>query len=202
MLCALTQEIKSECDQVITLLIAAMTLGEVTPKCLDRVVSAGEKLSAKVLCALLRDRGVPADYIDLSDVTSLPMNSVLDQSFYNGLATRLGAKVQTNDARVKVVTGFFGQVPGGLLHQVSRGYTDLCAVLLAAGIPGAQLQVWKELDGIFTADPRRVRAARLLRRISPAEAADLTFYGSEVIHPVAMKQATRSRILITVKGVM
>lgn len=76
--------------------------------------------------------------------------------------------------------GYFGVIPGGLLDQIGRGYTDLCAALVAIGLGAQELQVWKEVDGIFTADPRRVPTARVLSTIAPAEAAELTFYGSEV----------------------
>ena len=86
-------------------------------------------------------------------------------------------------------TGFFSPVPGSLLRQVGRGYTDLAAALLAAGLGAAELQIWKEVDGIFTADPRKVLTARLLPVISPEEAAELTYYGSEVVHPFTMEQA-------------
>jgi aspartate kinase len=70
-----------------------------------------------------------------------------------------------------VITGFFGVVPGSLLTQVGRGYTDLCASLCAVGLGAAELQVWKEVDGIFTADPRKVPKARLLSVVTPEEAA-------------------------------
>jgi len=86
-------------------------------------------------------------------------------------------------------TGVFGPVPGSLLKQVGRGYTDLAAALLAAGLGASELQIWKEVDGIFTADPRKVSTARLIPVISPEEAAELTYYGSEVIHPFTMEQA-------------
>lgn len=76
--------------------------------------------------------------------------------------------------------GYFGTVPGGLLDEIGRGYTDLCAALTAIGLGAEELQVWKEVDGIFTADPRKVPTARLISSITPPEAAELTFYGSEV----------------------
>ena len=85
--------------------------------------------------------------------------------------------------------GFFGPVPGSLLKQVGRGYTDLAAALLAAGLGASEMQIWKEVDGIFTADPRKVPTARLVPVISPEEAAELTYYGSEVVHPFTMEQA-------------
>jgi aspartate kinase len=97
--------------------------------------------------------------------------------------------------------GFFGIVPGSLLSTVGRGYTDLCAALTAVGLGAEELQVWKEVDGIFTADPRKVKSARLLPIITPEEAAELTYYGSEVIHPFTMEQVIRSHIPIRIKNV-
>lgn len=97
--------------------------------------------------------------------------------------------------------GFFAPVPGSLLRQVGRGYTDLAAALLAAGLDAAELQIWKEVDGIFTADPRKVLTARLIPVISPEEAAELTYYGSEVVHPFTMEQVIRRKIPIRIKNV-
>lgn len=71
---------------------------------------------------------------------------------------------------------------------MGRGYTDLLSSLLAVGLEATELQIWKEVDGIFTADPRKVPTARLLSIISPDEAAELTYYGSEVVHPFTMEQ--------------
>jgi len=92
-------------------------------------------------------------------------------------------------------------VPGSLLAQIGRGYTDLCAALCAVGLKASELQVWKEVDGIFTADPRKVPTARLVPVITPDEAAELTYYGSEVIHPFTMEQVIRARIPIRIKNV-
>lgn len=199
---ALAQEITDECQQVIKLLEAAQTLGEVSTRSIDRVISAGEKLSCRFVAALLRDRGVDAAYVDVSEVIDFPVGEGLDQSFYDNLAARLGAKVNGCGAQVPVVTGYFGTVPGGLLDRVGRGYTDLCAALVAVGIAARELQVWKEVDGIFTADPRKVPTAKLLSSVTPAEASELTFYGSEVIHPFTMEQVIRARIPIRIKNVM
>lgn len=106
--------------------------------------------------------------------------------------------------RVPVVTGFFGNVPGSLIDgDIGRGYTDLCAALLSVGVKAEELQVWKEVDGIFSADPSKVPTARLLSSITPSEAAELTFYGSEVIHHLTMDQVIRAEppIPIRIKNV-
>jgi aspartate kinase len=102
------------------------------------------------------------------------------------------------------MTGYFGTVPGGLMDgEIGRGYTDLCAALIAVAVTAEELQVWKEVDGIFTADPTKVPTARLLPTITPSEAAELTFYGSEVIHHLTMDQVIRATppIKIRIKNV-
>lgn len=77
----------------------------------------------------------------------------------------------------------------------------MCAALCAVGLQACELQVWKEVDGIFTADPRKVPTARLVPFITPDEAAELTYYGSEVIHPFTMEQVIRAKIPIRIKNV-
>ncbi|OAX79256.1 hypothetical protein ACJ72_06427 [Emergomyces africanus] len=199
----LIKAIENECTHILKILEAAQTLGEITAKCVDKVISTGEKLSCCLMAALLQDHGVESEYIDLSDVVSFATScQSLDQAFYDRLAVALGERIRACGRKVPVITGYFGPVPGGLLDKIGRGYTDLCAALVAVGINAHELQVWKEVDGIFTADPRKVPTARLLSAITPAEAAELTFYGSEVIHPFTMEQVIRARIPIRIKNVM
>lgn len=199
----LIEEMSYECTHVLKVLEAAQTLGEISARCVDKVISTGEKLSCRLMAALLQDRGVDSQYVDLSEVIDFSVGSQgLDQEFYDHLAAVLGRKIEACESRVPVVTGYFGAVPGGLLDKIGRGYTDLCAALVAVGVRAKELQVWKEVDGIFTADPRKVPTARLLPAITPAEAAELTFYGSEVIHPFTMEQVIRARIPIRIKNVM
>ena len=166
------------------------------------VMSAGEKLSCRFISALLQDRGLTSEFVDVSEILDPLLKGVLDQNFYQILAKNLGERIRDCQAQIPVITGFFGTVPGGLLEKVGRGYTDLCAALVAVGLEAEELQVWKEVDGIYTADPRKVPTARLLSQISPAEAAELTFYGSEVIHPFTMEQVIRARIPIRIKNVI
>jgi len=198
----LRQEIEEECSLVVRILEAAQTLGETSPRSRDKVMSTGEKLSCRFMTALLQDRGVDAEYVDLADIIDFKVPHSLDQPFYDNLAARLGKRLQETAGKVPVITGFFGTIPRGLLMTVGRGYTDLCAALVAIGVKATELQIWKEVDGIFTADPRKVPTARLIPQISPAEAAELTFYGSEVIHPSTMDQVIRARIPIRIKNVM
>lgn len=126
-------------------------------------------------------QGIDARYVNLDCVVPNALRRVeLNQQFYTSLAKAIAEEVLKCGGQVPVVTGYFGVVPGSLLAAIGRGYTDLCAALLAVGLGAEELQIWKEVDGIFTADPRKVPTARLLSSITPEEAAELTFFGSEV----------------------
>lgn len=128
-------------------------------------------------------------------------DQTLSQVFYDRLPLVLAQRIKQCGPRVPIITGFFGPVPGSLLNQVGRGYTDLLAALVAVGLKASELQIWKEVDGIFTADPRKVPTARLIPSITPEEAAELTYYGSEVVHPFTMEQVISRNIPIRIKNI-
>ena len=202
LLAKLTVEIERETHDLMKYLIAADTLGEVSPRTLDIIISKGEILSCYFIAALLQDRGLDAYVIDLSSIRTVeaPTGDV-NQGFYEDYAEALRPVFRESGNRVPVVTGFFGPVPGGLLSHVGRGYTDLCAALVAISLGASGLQILKEVEGIYSADPRKVPTARLLSTITPSEAAELTFYGSEVIHPFTMEQVIRESIPIRIRNV-
>ena len=197
-----TVAIDEECKKTIRYLEAARTLGEISPRSIDKVMGTGEKLSCIYMAALLKDNGIDSEYVDLSNILSANDSGHLDQAFYDDLALKMGQRLQGCEGKVPVITGYFGIVPGGLLDKIGRGYTDLCAALVAVGLKAKELQILKEVDGIFTADPRKVPTARLLPSITPAEAAELTFWGSEVVHSFVLEQVIRARIPVRVKNVV
>lgn len=140
-----------------------------------------------------RDQNVAAEYVDLSDILHTETPARLDAAFYKQATCIFKKKMLACGDRVPVITGFFGNVPGSLIDgDIGRGYTDLCAALIAVGLKAEELQIWKEVDGIFTADPTKVPTARLIQTITPSEAAELTFYGSEVIHHLTMDQVIKA----------
>lgn len=203
----LEAEIDQDCDWLRSFLFAAQVINEISPRSRDNIIGFGERLGCKLMTAVLRDQGIDAEYVSLEDIIPVSEDSdtipegSLNQAFYDSVAAAVGERIKGCAPRVPVVTGFFGHVPGSLLRQVGRGYTDLLAALLAVGLEASELQIWKEVDGIFTADPRKVPTARLIPVISPDEAAELTYYGSEVVHPFTMEQAIRQKIPIRIKNV-
>ncbi|QLL32306.1 hypothetical protein HG536_0C04750 [Torulaspora globosa] len=202
----LIADTNKELDLVVRYLEASKVLGEVSARTSDLVMACGEKLSCLFIASLCNDRGCKAQFVDLTHLLPSDYNvSVIDNSFYTLLVECLKNKlkpfVNSKERIVPLLTGFFGLVPNGLLNAVGRGYTDLCAALIAVALNADELQVWKEVDGIFTADPRKVPQARLLNSVTPEEAAELTYYGSEVIHPFTMEQVIRAKIPIRIKNV-
>ncbi|KAJ2910401.1 Aspartokinase [Coemansia aciculifera] len=199
---SLTDKLTDVCRRLKVFLEAAEVINEVSPKSKDIIVGTGEKLACEYIAAILQDKGVDAKYVNLEKVIDRHFDaSHLDQTFYDYLAQRFSAVVKACGDSVPVVTGYFGPCPGSILYSIGRGYTDLTAALIAVGVGAQELQVWKEVDGIFTADPRKVPTARLLKIITPEEAAELTYYGSEVIHPFTMEQVIRAAIPIRIKNV-
>ncbi|KAJ2159452.1 Aspartokinase [Coemansia sp. RSA 552] len=199
---ALSKSLTDGCRRLKVFLEAAETINEVSPKSKDIIVGTGEKLACEYVAAILQDKGVDAKYVNMEKAIDRHFDpSHLDQTFYDYLTQRFAAIVRDCGDSVPVVTGYFGPCPGSILYSIGRGYTDLTAALIAVGIGAQELQVWKEVDGIFTADPRKVPSARLLKIITPEEAAELTYYGSEVIHPFTMEQVIRAAIPIRIKNV-
>lgn len=197
----LIKDSKNEIIHAHELLKACQIIGEISPRTLDSIMSIGEKLSCLFMACLMNDLGLPAKYIDLSDIIPLHYEGGFDDDFYKFLSVEFTKRI-TGLEEIPVITGYFGIVPGGLLNGVGRGYTDLCAALVAVGVQAEELQIWKEVDGIFTADPRKVPTARLLDSVTPEEAAELTYYGSEVIHPFTMEQVIKAKIPIRIKNVI
>ncbi|KAG0261594.1 Aspartokinase [Linnemannia exigua] len=197
------REVKEDCSHLQTFLQAIQTIEEISPKSKDAIMAVGERLSCRIVAGILNDQGIEAQFVSLETVIDAGFDSTtLDQNFYDYLSRAFASALSNCGHRVPVVTGFFGPVPGSLLTSIGRGYTDLAAALLAVGLGAKELQIWKEVDGIFTADPRKVQGARLLDMITPEEASELTYYGSEVIHPFTMEQVVRARIPIRIKNVM
>ncbi|SCV70019.1 BQ2448_1413 [Microbotryum intermedium] len=209
-LAELEDDLDYDCERLRSFLLAAQIIDEISSRSKDIIMGVGERLSCRIVVAVLNDRGVEAELVSLENIVegspqddeeAKGESKQLSQPFYDRLSKRLGERLNECGDRVPVVTGFFGVVPGSLLAQVGRGYSDLCAALCAVGVGASELQVWKEVDGIFTADPRKVPTARLLSTITPEEAAELTYYGSEVIHPFTMEQVIRASIPIRIKNV-
>lgn len=128
-----------------------------------------------------------------------------DDDSYDHMTLYIAEAIKSVGQRVPVITGFFGQMRDSLLDgPIGRGYTDVCAALCAVALGAEELQIWKEVSGIMTADPNLVPAAKCVMTMSLTDAAALTRNGSEVVHATAMQlfqEKAHSRMTLRIKDV-
>jgi len=175
-------------------------LGELTPRGLDVVSGLGERMSAPLLAAALRSRGVSAAWIDATEI-------VVTDDHFGGAAPLLAqtcARTQTRlrplleQGVVPIVMGFVGANEQGIPTTLGRGGSDFSAAILGACLDADEIQIWTDVNGILTADPRIVPAARTLRQLSYNEAAELAYFGAKVIHPKTILPAVERNISVRI----
>ena len=171
-------------------------LGEVTARGRDAVASFGEQLSASILAAVLRERGVRAQGISATELI------VTDDSFGRAVPLmdqtrqRLQQRVLplTQRGVIPVITGYIAATSAGVITTLGRGGSDYTAAIVGAGLDADEVWIWSDVDGILTADPNIVPQARTLSELSYTEAADLAYFGADVIHPKTIRPVTEGGI--------
>ena len=193
-ICALLNDLEK-------LLEGVKYIGELTPRTKDALVSFGERMSVRIVSALLNHIGVPSLSFDAWKIglqtTSEFGNAEVDPDSYARIKDTMG-KLDT--AVVPIVTGFLAHDKNGKITTLGRGGSDLTATVLGSGVNVDEVQVWKDVDGIMSADPRLVTNAIPVNAITYEEAAELAYFGAEVLHPISMQPAIRSKIPVRVKN--
>jgi aspartate kinase len=193
---SLREKIASILQELATLHTGIHALGELTPRSLDAVAGMGERLSFEIVAEALACRGIPAEPIDARRVI------VTDEGFGRArpeLAPTT-ARVERlilsvlEDGRVPVLPGFIGATEKGISTTLGRGGSDWSASLIGAALPADAIEIWTDVDGIMTVDPRVVPEARSIPEVSFEEAAELAYFGAKVLHPATIKPAIEKGI--------
>ncbi len=180
----------------------AALLRDLSPRRRDELLASGELLASRLLAAALAARGVPVRWID-------PREIVLTDGAFGRAAPDLRA--MREEARTAILPvllagetvvtgGFVGAAPDGETTTLGRGGSDLSAAVLAAAVGARELEIWTDVDGVMTADPRRVPAARRVPELSYAEAAELAFFGAKVLHPATLRPAVLAGIPVRIRN--
>lgn len=171
-------------------------LRELTSRAQDAVVARGERLLARIFVEFLLDQRVAATYVDASEVIITERR--LGNLWPNfGKCERAAKRLITPElasGRVVIVPGFLGSGPDGELVTLGRGGSDFSAAILGRSLNARAVTLFKEVDGLMTADPASVPAARVLNELHYREAAELAFYGARVLHPRTMVPLVDRRI--------
>jgi len=178
-------------------------LQELSKKTLDHLLSFGERLAVRIVAPYLAQSGVPARHFDGWDVgfvTDSKFNDAeIQEETYRNIAERLGG-LKGDYSYTPVITGFIGKDANGCITTFGRGGSDLTASVVGAALQVDEIQVWKDVDGILTSDPRLVQAAVPVAGISFEEASELAYFGAKVLHPLSMQPAMQKNIPVRVKN--
>lgn len=181
------------------LLYGIFLVREASTRSMDYVLSFGERSSSYIIAQTLQQAGIPAEFLDARRVIKT------DKTF--GAAKVNFAKsydkireYYAEHPKVQVVTGFIASAKGGLTTTLGRGGSDYTASLLAAGLKADAIEIWTDVSGVLTADPRRVKKAFTIPKMTYAEAMEMSHFGAKVIYPPTLMPAMKARIPLYIKN--
>ena len=186
------EEIETLLTQLTQLLVGISIMQDLTPRAKDSLVSFGERLSTRLFAAFLRARNVPASQFDAFSIGIVTNDNFTnaDVDYEQTLPAVKAALTENARGTMPVVTGFLGRGScTGAITTLGRGGSDLTCTLIGASLGLPEVQVWKDVDGVLTSDPRVVDGAHPVSELTFEEATELAFFGATVLHPLAMQPA-------------
>jgi aspartate kinase len=195
-------EIDNLLDELSRLLSGIALIRELTPRTKDYLVSFGERLSVRIAAAFFAATGLNAKAFDAFDLGFLSNSNYTHAELLAESWELIPQKIRPliDSGVVPVVTGFIAKDEMGSITTLGRGGSDLTATMIAAACKADEVQVWKDVDGILTADPRIVKNAKVVQNVTYEEAAELAYYGAQVLHPRAMQPCMKTGTPVRVKN--
>jgi aspartate kinase len=173
---------------------------ELTPRISDLVASYGERISSRIVAAAFRERGIDAARVDARDIIvtdsqfqkAVPQDALIEKR----AAERLRPLIDAN--KVPVMGGFIASNEDGITTTLGRGGSDFTGALVGGALTAEAIEIWTDVDGIMTSDPRVCPDALRVKVISFEEAAELAYFGAKVLHPATILPAVRKNIPVLV----
>jgi len=190
---SLREQTKAEINALIQSLVdlckAIAVLGEASPRALDTVASIGERMSVRLLGAVVNEAGIKAKAIESTEfiITNAHYQSAHPDFKATTEKTRAILNPLLDDGIVPVTTGFIGATPEGAITTLGRGGSDYSAAVIGSVLPADDVWIWTDVDGVMTTDPRIVKDAITLPEITYSEIAELAYYGAKVLHPKTIR---------------
>ncbi|MFT5151485.1 MAG: aspartate kinase [Planctomycetota bacterium] len=164
---------------------------------LDYALSFGERMSARIFARVLNEHGLQATPVDAWDVGFLTDSTFGQARPLDGIGRGI-RKALAEVPGIPVVTGFLAKDKSGALTTLGRNGSDLTASVLAEAIGAAEIQFWKNVGGILTADPLLVPEASVIERLTYAEAEECAFHGARILHPGSVAPTVRAQVKVRV----
>ncbi len=191
--------LESILNELHDLLHGVFLLKELSLRSLDLLMSFGERLSSRIIAAALTVQGIPAQFLDTRDLV------ITDEHFGNARVdwktTRHRIVNYFKDVNsCQVITGFIGATKQNETTTLGRGGSDYTASLFGAALEVSEIEIWTDVDGIMTADPRKVAKAFPMSQITYEEAMEMSHFGAKVIHPPTIQPARELGISLRIKN--
>ncbi len=185
-----TEALLAELEKVLEEIHSA---GKLTDKLRDRVVSFGERISARIVAAALRKNGTDAIAVDAFDLGFLTVESAGVNEIHKDTYGNIRKKYDSTGP-VSIVTGFIAKNANGDITTLGRGGSDYTASIIAAALGARELQIWTDVSGFRTVDPRIIPEAAQIDRLTFDEAAELAYFGAKILHPMTIQPAVEKKI--------
>src|SRR6185437_10548721 len=178
-------ELESDFDALDELLRGISAVGELTPRTTDLIASFGERISSRMVTAAFLRRDLPAAYVDSRQCVITDANHTKAVPLFPEIDLRLAHHVRPllDRKQIPVMGGFIGSTREGVTTTLGRGGSDFTAAIVGAGLDAQSIEIWTDVDGIMTTNPRICPDAHRIRTISFPEAAKLAYFGAKVLHP-------------------
>lgn len=191
-------------EELTQLLTGISMLKELTKRTRDYLVSFGERMSVRMMAAYLNKEGLAAKFYDAWDagITSDSnfMSAELLEDVWQDIPEKLNDYKYGVSKEIPIVTGFIAKDVKGNITTLGRGGSDLTATMIGSAMQADEIQTWKDVDGILTADPRVVKNAHTVPEVTYEEAAELAYFGAQVLHPRSMQPCIKSGVPVRVKN--
>ncbi|OIO65023.1 hypothetical protein AUJ68_04250 [Candidatus Woesearchaeota archaeon CG1_02_57_44] len=189
--------IEPELRELAMLLQGISYVGEFNTKIMDRLQSFGERMSSKVVAAYFTSRGMPSTAVNASKA-GMQTNDHYGSAEITPETYGLLREGLSHASGIQVVTGFIGVTAKGNVTTLGRGGSDYTASIIGAALGADEIEIWTDVNGVMTADPRIVPEAMTLQTISFDEAAELAILGAKVLHPKTIRPAVKLDIPVRV----
>jgi aspartate kinase len=191
--------ISGELTELEQLLEGIAAEGRCTLQTQDKVASFGERISTKAVAAYMMQQGIPARAYNAYDLGFITDSNFTQAAISPEAYPAIKKAIQgLHPNEVPVVTGFLGKDAQGNITTIGRGGSDYTAAVIGAALSAHEIQIWTDVDGMMTADPRVVPGAQLVEIASFDEASELSYYGAKVLHPNTIIPAMRRKIPVRV----
>jgi aspartate kinase len=195
-------ELKPLLDELGRLLSGIALIRELTGRTRDYLVSFGERLSVRIAAAYFNSINIKARAFDAWDLGFVSDSNYTAAELLQESWKTIPEKIipLMSGGELPVVTGFIAREAGGNITTLGRGGSDLSAAMIAASCGAEEVQFWKDVDGILTADPRLVKNARPVETVTYEAASELAYFGAQVLHPRAMQPCLKTGTPVLVKN--